>query len=131
MEITPQLQYGALGVLAIFMYFVLKFAAKYIEGSSKFIRDLTTKSMNSMEELGTRYAKAQDVSSEALLTLNKEVTKTQKGMREALEAFQVSLLESESERQREHEQLMTDHQAIMSKLCVIEEQTSASTSHNT
>lgn len=131
MEITPQLQYGALGVLAIFMYFVLKFAAKYIEGLSQFLRDLTTKSMNSIEELGMRYAAAQDVSSAALLTLNKEVTETQESMRESLEAFQAAFVESESERQEEHEQLLTDHQAIMAKLCTIEEQTHASKIHNT
>ena len=130
-EITPQLQYGALGALVVFMYFVLKFAAEYISNNSEFVRALTTKSLNSIETLGLRYTEAQDAGSSALLVLNKEVTETQEGMRKALEEFQSALLESESKRQKEHEQLLEDHQAIMAKLYELEEQRRASSSHNT
>lgn len=127
MEVTSQLQYGALGVLAIVIGVVLKFAFERINKSSEFVQDLSIKSIDSLEETSKEFSTSQVAVAAALQKLGKEVTKTQGEMRDSLEALSSALIEADRERKEEHIQLLADHQDIIARLIRIERKLNAKT----
>lgn len=127
MEVTPQLQYGALGVLAIVIGVVLKFAFERINKSSEFVQDLSIKSIDSLEETSKEFSASQVAVAAALQKLGREVTKTQGEMRDSLEALSGALIEADKERKEEHIQLLADHQDIIARLIRIERKLNAKT----
>lgn len=127
MEVTSQLQYGALGVLAIVIGVVLKFAFERINKSSEFVQDLSIKSIDSLEETSKEFSASQVAVAAALQKLGREVTKTQGEMRDSLEALSGALIEADKERKEEHIQLLADHQDIIARLIRIERKLNAKT----
>jgi hypothetical protein len=131
MEVAPQLQYGALGLLAIVIGVVLKFAFERINKSSEFVQNLSIKSIDSLEGTSKEFSTSQIAVSGALQKLGEEVTKTQGGMLDSLEAMNQARIEADRERKEEHVQLLADHQVILERLIRIEGKLNAGQSHNT